>query len=283
MGNNQVIPQKEHKLSPISLSVVFEDLDVEKMSAGIDNFENTRRRKCISKTPQPSLRNLRTHLDQSEEVYTQKISIFSSQTRKSKSVPNTPKKLRNERSCSQLQCTKTQEEDDLHFTNTLFMNCLTKWINLSNNEIIFTSKMDSIDYKTFNAKVMFKSNLLFVFVNTTNEIFGCYSAEPLYTSEEYHQTDKKNDFFLFCFNPETKSKITKKVNASKSTISLGNSQSAFLFTAFSAFWMSPDLTLNFHQSLRYVYDLPKYKQNPFSIKSLNEPQKIKNFFVLQFN
>ncbi|ELP85057.1 hypothetical protein EIN_080090 [Entamoeba invadens IP1] len=149
--------------------------------------------------------------------------------------------------------------------------------------IIYDSRLDELDARSFNAKVIGQQNIVIIAI-TKDSQFGMYQDEPLHKSEFGSPlVNESTDSFLFSFKEGNREPIVMdRVENQLKTITIyPDTEKNFVFTMFSAFWLKSDGKLAFHAMWKDKYLTEKLFLNPFVDKPLTEKVTCDRLLVLQ--
>ncbi|EDR27085.1 hypothetical protein EDI_135390 [Entamoeba dispar SAW760] len=155
-------------------------------------------------------------------------------------------------------------------------------IDIRKYNLLFDSRFDLLDNRTFNSKIIGHSRILVIIVTNDFDIFGIYNEEviPPFKKKGNINLETTKEFFLFTYNNNTQQIIRRKKNNTKSLTLYYENASSFILTVFSAFWILSDGTCSIHQGFKnnYVYT-PCI--NPFSSQQTARKIGIQFIFVIE--
>lgn len=169
--------------------------------------------------------------------------------------------------------------DDTENTFTsLIMDSMKSCVGKDTYITLYDSRYDDLDSRTFNSRVIGYSNITIV-AKTEQDMFGCYHKDTVTPSVDDRSTtlESSDDFFLFSFNTTFHDRIYRKQGNTKTITLYSSNNTSFVLTAFSAFWVLNNGTVNFHPNLRQFYDVSS-TLNPFSAFQ-SKTQELQGLFV----
>ncbi|EKE37032.1 hypothetical protein ENUP19_0252G0098 [Entamoeba nuttalli] len=200
------------------------------------------------------------------------ISILSPKTLFS---PRTPKSLRSSGTNSPVELCEglSFEEKAEFFVNELGFNDF---------KIIYDSYIEELDTRTFNEYVLYQPNIILILILDDCQ-FGVYQNQPLINNKYTSFINDSDNCIIFSFKANKKEPIiiTRKSLETKTITTYPNTEKQFIFTMYSAFWLTTDGKVTFHQMIRKSYSIQPQVLNPFHEKTLSEKSNCNRLVVLK--
>ncbi|BFU21364.1 hypothetical protein EHI8A_011620 [Entamoeba histolytica HM-1:IMSS-B] len=155
-------------------------------------------------------------------------------------------------------------------------------IDIKTYDILFDSRFDPLDNRTFNSKIIGHSKILVIIATSDFDIFGIYNEEviPPFKKKGNINLETTQKFFLFTYNNNTQQIIHRKKNNTKSLTLYYENDSPFILTVFSAFWILSDGTCSIHQGFKNNYACTPCI-NPFSSQQTARKINAQFIFVIE--
>ncbi|KAL7713316.1 TLDc domain-containing protein [Entamoeba marina] len=162
-------------------------------------------------------------------------------------------------------------------------NEIKEFTNFEHYNILYNSDLDGLTSRDLNSKVCGHSNVMFIIKGTNEELFGCYQEETMTLSTHKNiKTYSEKPFYLFSKTNGIYQQYHRSQQSNLETILIhSNTDKAFVFTAFSAFWVLSDGMVYQHQLLKENYEVPYCTTSPLHNKVSTKPIKLKNLIVIE--
>ncbi|ELP94754.1 hypothetical protein EIN_341320 [Entamoeba invadens IP1] len=173
---------------------------------------------------------------------------------------------------------KTQRIKPVNFIETI-----QQWTSLTKITPLFNSDEDSLSAKNLNASICCHKNVCIVIKTEDNDLIGCFHQDVILPSKQnVNQKSCSNEFFIFSYNKNFSQKMEMKEKGKNHSITIHkNSETNFVFSVYSAFWILSDGTINIHPALKSVFKIPKNVVDPLIKNSFVKSTKITNLMAFE--